>query len=280
MKHLSKGSILTVMCAATTLAGCGGSDGSGMTAELPPPPNRAVEWAEPLSLETSQDLVVLTPDLDDGAITMTYDAERGLYYMTMPGAEGGMMITRRYDGVVETQLADVGTRAIVPFTSVSIADKAFDTTARYSFTGSAQDGTINTPYLAVVPTSASDVPVTGSASFAVQGHGDWIEVSGAMDFDFASGTLEGFFDALATEDWGDDPALGRYQFADTVFGVGSTTFSGGLVNDRDPTMTGSFAGLFAGPGAAEVAGQFSFAYHYSYAPETIYNASGLFAGVR
>lgn len=115
------------------------------------------------------------------------------------------------------------------------------------------------------PTKIGEVPVTGTARYTgtVFGHfaGDagatWVEGTSRFDFDFAQVLLTG------------DVTLSMrcimgcsyenyditYNLTNTIFSRGSTTFSGSLTATGIPS-NGTFAGLFAGPGAVEMLAQF------------------------
>jgi len=112
-----------------------------------------------------------------------------------------------------------------------------------------------------VPTASGDVPLTGTASYeatvvgrAAQGSEQWaytVRGTGELRFDFGAGTLAGHIDPLI-DNWSDDVRpLGRYSFVNTVFGAGSTRFSGELAHGS-LSQLGSFNGLFTGPRAAEL----------------------------
>ena len=115
-----------------------------------------------------------------------------------------------------------------------------------------------------VPTAEGDVPVTGTATFDTQvwgigstpdlGGGTYYDVGGSahLAFDFGAGDLSGYMDATLTGPYGSFAAP-RYDFAETVFSVGSTTFSGSFLVP-DSTADSYFTGRFTGPQAAELMG--------------------------
>lgn len=113
------------------------------------------------------------------------------------------------------------------------------------------------------PTKAGEVPLSGIARFAgsVFGHfgGDagatWIDGSSRFDFDFAKATLTGDMTLTMRCFMGCSYDSVVYTLSDTRFAQGSTTFSGSLVTAGAPSQ-GSFSGMFAGPGAAELMSQF------------------------
>jgi len=106
-------------------------------------------------------------------------------------------------------------------------------------------------------TPASAIPVSGSASYQARIAGNtldstyYIKGTSTLNFNFAAGTLGGHFDPLIYDMGGGALPLGRYDFANTVFGVGSTNFSGNLTHSGTSEL-GAFEGLFTGPNAQEL----------------------------
>jgi hypothetical protein len=75
-----------------------------------------------------------------------------------------------------------------------------------------------------------------------------------LNFNFGSGSLNGeihpYLNATTRYD------LGSLAFKDTVFGVGSTTFSGAFATNL--SGPNSFSGQFTGPSAQELIGKWAF----------------------
>jgi len=132
-----------------------------------------------------------------------------------------------------------------------------------------------------IPTAAGDVPTSGSASYSAEITGTFgantyppngIGGDVSLSFNFASGTLSGFmhpkiedaFDGLFVD-------FGRYDFAQTVYSTGSTTFSGQL-SQAGLSANGTFNGNFTGPNAAELMARFQ-------APYKLGGDQGTIAGV-
>jgi hypothetical protein len=91
--------------------------------------------------------------------------------------------------------------------------------------------------------------------FAGDAGATWLEGKAQFDFDFTSAKLTGYLTAGVRCMMGcayDDVI---YQFTNTNFAPGSTTFGGQLTTPGAPTA-GIFTGLFAGPGAIELLSQF------------------------
>jgi hypothetical protein len=107
-----------------------------------------------------------------------------------------------------------------------------------------------------MPTPASAVPVTGSASYNALVVGRPLDINGVitgdatLQFNFGAGTLSGSLDPVLNYN-GVETDLGSYAFVNTVFGVGSASFSGGLSHSGTSTL-GSFDGRFTGPAAQEL----------------------------
>lgn len=105
-----------------------------------------------------------------------------------------------------------------------------------------------------IPTAAGDVPTTGSGTYATKivgqtaDLGSYVGGNASLTFDFARGTLAGVMNPEISDGW-DPVPLGTYSLAQTVFGIGNTTFSGSFTGPLDG---GSFEGRFTGPQAAEL----------------------------
>jgi hypothetical protein len=122
-----------------------------------------------------------------------------------------------------------------------------------------------------VPTEASAVPVSGSATFDGNIYGystetwDWADwgrglatVDGTIQlrFDFAAGDLAGSISPqVYANEMHDLPTM---NFIQTVFSKGSTDFSGKF--DTNLTGANAFSGIFTGPQASELIGNFVFPY--------------------
>ncbi|MES2905405.1 MAG: hypothetical protein V4696_14570, partial [Pseudomonadota bacterium] len=108
------------------------------------------------------------------------------------------------------------------------------------------------------PTAAGAVPTTGSATTNAIVSGITSERLGTIggtatfNFDFGAGTLTGQFNPVLGEYYATTTVpLGTYTFSNTVFGVGSPSFSGSLTHS-DPRLGGAFEGVFTGPAAQEL----------------------------
>lgn len=124
-------------------------------------------------------------------------------------------------------------------------------------------------------TPAGAVPVTGSANYfgIVRGTSDitqdsngfgpnLVDVKGdvTLSFDFGAGTLAGAM-TLKTDPYVNPVALGTFAFKNTVFGVGSTTYSGAFTTPA--SGANYFFGQFTGPAGQELIGAWALPFIYS-----------------
>jgi hypothetical protein len=116
-------------------------------------------------------------------------------------------------------------------------------------------------------TPSGGVPTTGSAMYKglVQGWSDVIASDGfdgpnrtsvdgtvSLDFNFGTGSLSGAMKIGLNDAAGDALSLGTFDFKDTVFSTGSTSYSGKF--DTSASGQNWFLGQFTGPNAEETIG--------------------------
>jgi hypothetical protein len=135
-----------------------------------------------------------------------------------------------------------------------------------------------------VATPAGGVPVSGSASYSGQllgftpeNHSDGtdlsVEGSILLAFNFGAGSLSGSITPNLHQLF----SLGTISFRDTVYSTGSTTFSGKF--DTDVAGANSLSGLFTGPNAQELIGNWALPYK-SPIDGLTYQADGAFVGAK
>lgn len=270
---------------ALALSGCGGTSafvGPAPHVEAPPPPppvEPALVWAEPFEVDESQSLAVLTRSGSETEISLRYDADRDRWLLSYPRAEDAGLRLYTEDDQWFYELADAETGAVLPDHYVDMVEP--DGRLQYVRSGLLTDETDYFAYfLAAIPTAADDVPVTGTATYDILGHGAYTDIAGEMSFDFAAGSLAGLFEVIYNDGWYEPYSLGDFTMVDTVFGVGSTHFSGGLSHEGYEGSAGSFTGLFAGPGAAELIGRYELLLRDLYVVGDTATVDGLFTGVR
>ncbi len=117
------------------------------------------------------------------------------------------------------------------------------------------------------PTMSGSVPTTGSATYDAKvwgtgtapyvSAGQEYDVSGTalLNFNFGSGALSGSMQVDLTGPAGRFSAP-TYNFAQTVYSSGSTSFSGSFMVPGSSTSS-QFSGQFTGPGADELMAQWS-----------------------
>jgi hypothetical protein len=281
-----------------TLAACGG-DGGGGVASIPPPPvaeppppvsgasvsifpNPAV--GEFASVGVS---ATATGTADGSAKTFgplsNADAEQvhirytsgGSYEIEMPGKNWEQLTIAKGVTPADPSTFNFFQPASAPQNGAFLATSVAKLQGyKYSEMAAWWDGGGRFGELAFgEPTAAAQVPLTGAATYhgMVSGTSDVIgfdsfdghynvAVDGSVDlnFDFAKGTLAGAM-TVALDDTGQKTPLGTFAFTDTVFSVGSTTYSGKF-DSSDPGQN-FFLGRLTGPNAEETIGAWALPFH-------------------
>ena len=272
---------------ALALTACG-DPGSGV-ASIPPPPS-VTPTPTPTPTPTtnpSSAAVIVFPNvtastsfatvgvessrgpnnvLTSNGFSVRYDASAGLYSITFPGVpEGGLYYytgetpnARFWNGGVGesasgNQYASVHvlkpTNPNLPLTYTSYVG--------YDESGMSPEAFGFVAFGTATPEGA--VPITGSATYDALVDGitfdksAYIRGTATLQFNFGAGQLSGHFDPTYSSfaGLGEQTPLGRYDFANTIYSVGSTTFSGQLSKSGMP-QSGSFNGRFTGPSAQEL----------------------------
>jgi hypothetical protein len=213
--------------------------------------------------------------LTGSGFSVSYHAEAGVYVIDVPSSPPGGFYentgntpnTRFWNGRIQDTGtgSSLGASVFKPRADNPVIQLTYTTFAMYG--SNYQQGPFG--FVAFgTPTPASAMPVTGSASYtaAVEGstlssgtYSDYIKGTATLQFNFGAGTLAGHFDPVIYDllAYGDGGlSLGRYDFVNTVYGVGSTSFSGGL-HQAGLGSDGSFDGLFTGPNAQELMARWS-----------------------
>ena len=274
-----KGRLFVIGIAAAALGGCGGGGGGAPVASIPPAPVATpTPTAAPFGLTTSQQFATFgvlgrsdagkynVQTADPNAIAFSWSEAAKAYEVTVPGFAPARL---SYSFPGNNQVAFFGTDASgnrLPL-AFSVLRPGIDginfTYSSLVYYGTNPD-TPTDPYLWAqfaygIPTKSGDVPVTGSAGydakvFGVTTSNNGYEIIGdaRLNFDFTAGSLSGYMRPRLFSDWdGVDRALGQYDFSNTVFSAGSTTFGGKLVVPNGQGDT-AFQGQFTGPNAAEL----------------------------
>lgn len=273
---------------AIGLAGCGGAGverNSGFASTPPPPqvvppPVSGVAFLD--APATSQDFAAFT---SGDRLQIRYDAQTRTYEIMAPGTGWAAL----YDdpsfapGEYHTPgpMQDLG--HIYASTRPDHPDPAlrYHHSSLASWTYLPGEAGATSGIIAFgTATPAGQVPVTGSASYlgTIQGSASIRATSGwgdserapigggvSLQFDFGNGALTG--QIRPTLDCDCDPiAFPTLDFSDTVFGVGSRTFSGRF--DTGVIGGNSFSGLFTGPNAEELIGEWAFPFMFEGSPHS------------
>jgi hypothetical protein len=218
-------------------------------------------------------------------IQFSYNAASNTYAISLPGFNSGTLANTSYNGSWGqpatgsfSQLQESSFGFLVPaFVTLPVPGSAYSPLTYTSFgywtgdTGTASNGEIlrrQGTFAYGIPTAVGDVPIAGSASYGASIYGDLGPVSGQaitgtvnMQFDFGAGTLTGSMHPEVADTFnGIFMDFGRYDFTQTVYSSGSTTFSGRFIVPGLPNADSSFDGRFNGPQAAEVMARFQAPY--------------------
>jgi hypothetical protein len=216
-------------------------------------------------------------------VQFVYDPANNAYVISLPGFPQGVLGNTAYNGtsgqIATGSFSQVLELAFGVPQSVSVTLPVPGSNGSpYTYTSlgtwSGQSGTTATGekvysegiFAYGIPTAVGDVPVTGTAAYTaeiVANYGpDTYPPNGIggnvnLTFNFGAGTLSGSmhpqiidgFDGIFVD-------FGKYDFTQTVYSTGSTTFSGKFVVPGLPNADSFFNGNFTGPGAAELMARF------------------------
>ena len=220
---------------------------------------------------------------DADGLSITYEQSTNSYRITLPVAGSGtIMRTGEYTtypfsyptglpGFAADPSSKNPTSYCCNTLSIAAADQPQSRYTYVSFidfyapapAGSNLDTIAYGTFAVGLPSKPGEIPVTGTATYSgnLFGHfagdagGTWLEGRARFDFDFGRGSLSGGLTVGMRCMMGCTYDEVSYQFAQTSFARGSTTFSGQLTTPGAPSA-GTFSGLFAGAGAVELMSQF------------------------
>jgi hypothetical protein len=284
-----------LLAATFALAGCGG--GGGYVASTPPPPVTPKPTPTPTPTPTSAPAIIPaattsqqfaavgasfpidgdhTPLLAAGEqLQVRYVASSNTYEVQIPHSQ---------NWVASTYLPSSGP-GLFAFQGAPGGASMWVHTGPYQYSTLLEwnDGD-NVGHEAIgMATPAGGIPVTGSAAYVGQilgvtteyqpKYADDFDVDGSifLTFNFGAGSLSGSIAPNMHQGYDFAPL----NFVNTVYSTGSTTFSGKF--DTTATGVNSFSGLFTGPSAQELIGNFAFPYVSPIDSKT-YQASGAFVG--
>ena len=201
--------------------------------------------------------------------SVSYDAPSNVYMMDVPASQpGDFQATTTGDRYWNGQLGSLPIGGQQPIFLDVFRPGSQNWDFSLTYTSFAEYSTSSGQFGELAfgqATPASAIPVTGSASYAAfaAGQTDFgfpIRGDVTLQFNFGAGTLAGSFDPYIYDFLSGNTPLGHYDFANTVYGVGSTTFSGELARSG-LAEHGTFDGLFTGPAAQELMARWTAPYH-------------------
>ncbi len=236
---------IVAAAAACSLAACGGGSGgsgAGLGSTPPPPPPPPPPPASPFGVTADTSFATLGEEVE-----FRWIESARTYEIRFPGKDWERLGSGYSTANYESHEPASGAYLI-----------SWSKNLDFQYTNLAShnaNGVLVGQFAYGIPTAAGDVPTTGSATYSAQllGEADYV-LSGnvMMNFDFGKGTLTGHMHPILQDAWFAHD-LGRYDFTQTVYSAGSTSFSGRfIVPGGGSTADSGFSGQFTGPGAAEV----------------------------
>lgn len=214
-------------------------------------------------------------------VQFSYNPATNDYSISLPGFQAGTLANIAYNGTAghvatstTSQVSDGSSATLQPlFVMLPVPGSSHSPYTYTSFgtwngrTGVSQTGDISRSegiFAYGIPTAQGDVPINGSASYTAQiyattGPNSYPSVGGDVNllFNFAAGTLSGSMHPKIDDNFdGIFVDFGQFDFKNTVYSTGSTTFSGQFVVPGLPNADSSFNGNFTGPNAAELMARF------------------------
>jgi hypothetical protein len=226
-------------------------------------------------------------------IQFSFDAATNTYQISLPGFQSGTLASPGYSGSAgevatsSTSQVTAGSSASLQPVFVSLFTPGshfspYTYTSLGSWSGSTgTDASGNVlrsggQFVYGIPTVPGGMPTTGSASYSAEIRGSSnviafpVTGSASLLFDFGAGTLAGSMHPVINDSFdGIHFDFGQFDFAQTVYSRGSTTFSGKFSVGGVGVTNSFFDGSFTGPNGAELMARFA----------TPYSAEGTISGV-
>jgi hypothetical protein len=289
----------SALALALSLTACGGGGGGGERPVVtlpvlpppPPPPAPPVPPPPPFGLTADQAFVtagvVHSPPSTEEQVEFSWSNTAQAYTIKLPGQQPTSLELFNQPGNRSTFVPAGNGTGDPPFqvhvsTGVELSYTGY---AHWHRSPAAPEGRSVGVFAFGIPTAASEIPVTGTGTYSATVQGDstggyGIGGEAQLTFDFGAGTLQGWMQPRAYDGWGMLFDLDRYEFTQTVFGVGSSSFSGRF-NTPDPTAASFFEGGFTGPGATELLARWQAPYRDPYYyPDTWGTMQGIWVGRR
>jgi hypothetical protein len=284
-----------MLATAFALAGCGGDGGYGI-ASTPPPPATPKPTPTPTPAPTPPQIIPAATTSQQFAVAGSAHSYAGIGAPRMDAIDQLQVRYVQSANSYEVQLPHSEAWSAISFTTPGCGCEGYggDTAFMWLRSRGYQYSRLidwsdrfmtNYGYEAVgVATPLGGIPTTGTASYSGEILGQSSEFNSGlsvyggieMSFDFGAGSLSGSVDPYLEPT--DYPIhIAAIGFRDPVYSTGSTTFSGKF--DTNLPGLNSFSGLFTGPNAQELIGNFAFPYKSPIDGKT-YQADGAFVGAK
>jgi hypothetical protein len=282
---------LAAMPLALLVSACGGA-GSGVSSVTPPPPapgspgtpsTPATSLASTAPLANAPEGVTATTDLEVGGVIdhVRWNATLKAYEVDVAGLSGLQVVPLHAESFAQAATLKDGNGPVPGLTMQAWTGYRFTRSGYFNGLGPGENA-----FVFGVATPAAGVPTTGNATYRAeltgqalnnQGQAEWgLYGLATFNFDFAAGSLGGHMDPVLNGPM-EVPPVPRYDFTDTHFAVGRTSFSGAF-SVAGPTPS-SFQGQFTGPHAEELMASFRAPYYDSFSGKWG-EISGVMAGKR
>lgn len=282
-----------LLATAFALAGCGGDSGYGV-ASTPPPP--VTPTPTPTPTPAAPPIIPAATTSQQFAVAGSAHPYAGIGAPRMDAIDQLQVRYVQSANSYEVQLPNSETWSGISFTTPGCGCEGYGGDTAFMWLRSrgyqysrlidwSDQFMTNYGYEAVgVATPLGGVSTTGTASYSGEIEGQTSEFSNGLtvfggiqlSFDFGAGSFSGSIHPyLEPSDYPID--IAPISFRDTVYSTGSTTFSGKF--DTNLAGVNSFSGLFAGPNAQEVIGNWALPYQSPIDGKT-YQADGAFVGAK
>ena len=268
-RALMQVAVSTILAASLTACGGGGTGGGAVgVASTPPPPPPPPVAQPPFGVTADTQFVTVGDDVE-----FRWIDSANAYEIQFPGQPSDRLAFEHSSSTSENHRGPSGYY-------ISLSKNLPYQYTNVAYHLDRQFGDVVGEFAYGIPTAGGDVPLTGSASYSAKiagGSGYGVDGEAKLSFNFGAGSLTGYMHPILSDAWFTYD-YGQYNFTQTVYSTGSTSFSGKfIVPDGGSTADSGFNGRFTGPDAAELMAEWHAPFRDPYSLQWI-NISGLWIG--